>query len=75
MRSGRWLLQIPAATVVGWELVVEDRVMLVTDTKTEDGVEYLVVEPVAGGKAETVEVVREDTPENGEEHEGTEIED
>lgn len=74
MRSGRWLLQIPAATAIGWELVIEDRVVLVTDVELEDGAERLMLEPVGGGTPEAVEVVREDTPENGEEHQGSEIE-
>lgn len=75
MRSGRWLVQVPAATAIGWELVIEDRVLIVTDVKIDGDTESLVLKPIDGGQAQTVEVVREDTPENGEDHEGSEIED
>ena len=73
---GRKVWVIPVATAVGWELVLDDRVVVVKETKTveRDGVTIEVVVVLdSSGKTEEIEVHREADEENSKELEGTEL--
>jgi len=65
----RRLLVVPLAVAVGWELLVEDRVVVVHEVH----VDHVIVKDSAG-KTEKLEVVKEDTAENTKELEGSEYE-
>ena len=67
-------LVVPVALIVGWELVVDDRVVVVRaiQARESEGVSVEVVTVVASdGSEQTVEILREDSSENGEELEGS----
>ena len=64
--AGRRLLVVPLAVAVGWELALDDRIVVVKEVHGET---LVVVH--ADGKRETVEIVREDTDENARELEGS----
>ena len=77
-RHGWRVLAIPVALAVGWELLIDDRVVVVRELKTVDKnddlgkavrVEVVVVD--GGGKSEEIVVQREDSPENAQELDGT----
>ena len=71
---GRPVWVVPVGLAVGWELVDNDRVVIVKETRIVERegakVEILVVTD-ASGKTEEIEVVREDSAENAQELEGT----
>ena len=67
--AGRRLLVVPLAVAVGWELMVDDNVVVVKEVHTE----YVVVEK-SDGSSEKIDIVKEDTDENSEELEGSEYE-
>lgn len=75
---GRRFWVVPVALAVGWELVHENRVVVVRETRIveRDGnrVEVAVVAD-SSGKTEEIEIVREDTRENSQELEGSRIAD
>ena len=75
---GRRLWVVPVGLAIGWELVHDDRVVIVREIKVVErdgaGVEVAVVQDDAG-KTEEVEVLREDTPDNRKELEGSIIAD
>ena len=75
---GRRLWVVPVGLAVGWELVHDNRVVIVREIKVveRDGarVEVAVVQDGAG-KTEEVEVLREDTADNRNELEGSVIAD
>jgi hypothetical protein len=65
----RRLLVVPLAVAVGWELLVDDRVVVVEKVRSN----YIVVKH-SDGKTEKIEVAKEDTAENSAELEGSEYE-
>ena len=71
---GRPFWVVPVGLAIGWELVHRDRVVVVRQIRVVERegrqVEVAVVADAAG-KIEEVEIIREDTPENLEELEGT----
>jgi hypothetical protein len=72
--AGRRVWVVPVGLAVGWELVHENRVVVVKETKyVEVGGARTEVAIVQGsdGKTEQVEVAREDTPENSKNLEGS----
>ncbi len=73
---GRKLWVVPVAAAVGWELMLDDRVVVVVQEqgakKDEPDVHVLVVQD-SSGKNETVEVVREDTADNSQDLKGSEL--
>lgn len=73
--AGRSVVVIPVATTVGWELEVESQVVVVTSVQPASGdqPETITVQD-SSGSTSTMEVVREDTADNGVELEGTEVE-
>ena len=74
MIHGRRVWVVPVGLAPGWELVHENRVVVVRERKfVEIGgarTEVVVVEG-SDGKTEQVEIAREDTPENRENLEGS----
>lgn len=68
--AGRRLLVVPVAMAVGWELVVDNQPVTVVHI-TVDGSDEVVTVKDANGQTQTLVVVREDTPENSQELEGT----
>ena len=78
MWRGHPLWVVPVGLAVGWELVHENRVVVVKETKfiEVDGAktEVAIVEG-SDGKTEQVMVAREDTPENSKNLEGSVISD
>ncbi len=76
--SGRRVWIVPVALAVGWELVHDDRVVVVTQTKVveKEGAK-IEVAIVSGsdGKLDEIEIVREDTGENRKELEGSQLPD
>jgi hypothetical protein len=78
MWRGHPLWVVPVGLAVGWELVHENRVVVVKETKfiEVDGAktEVAIVQG-SDGKTEQVMVAREDTPENGKNLEGSVIPD
>ncbi len=66
---GRRRLVVPLAVAVGWEFMVDDRVVIVRDVH-----EHTIVVQHTDGKTEEIEVVKEDTEENTEDFEGSEYE-
>jgi hypothetical protein len=71
---GRRLWVVPVGLAIGWELVHDNRVVIVREIKVVQRagarVEVAVVQDGAG-KTEEVEVLREDTPDNRKELEGS----
>lgn len=67
--SGRRLLVVPVALAVGWELLVDNKPVVVKEVHNHK----VVIEHI-DGRTETVEVVKQDTPENTKNHEGTKYE-
>lgn len=68
MHAGRRLLVVPAAVVPGWELMIDNRVAVVQAVQpTGVTVQYI------GGETATVDVLREDNPQNLQELPGTEV--
>jgi hypothetical protein len=65
----RRLLVVPLAVAVGWELVVDDRVVIVHEVHYDH-----VIVKHADGKTEKLDVVKEDDTENSKELEGSEYE-
>jgi hypothetical protein len=65
--KGRSLLVVPVAVAVGWELMVDDRVVVVHQIKTVERdaaqVEVVVIKN-ADGSTEELEIAREDNDEN-----------
>ena len=73
---GRKVWVIPVATAVGWELMLDDRVVVVQETKTvarEGTTIEVVVVLDSSGKTEEIEVHREADEENSKELEGSEL--
>jgi hypothetical protein len=73
--AGRRVLVAPVALAVGWELALDDnRVVVVKETKFVERngarVEVAVV-ATADGKTEEIEFIREDTPDNAKNLEGS----
>ena len=74
MIAGRPVWVVPVALAAGWELVHENRVVVVRETKfVEVGGARTEVVVFAGsdGKTEQIAIAREDTPENRENLEGS----
>jgi hypothetical protein len=71
---GRRLWVVPVGLAIGWELVHDNRVVVVREIKVVERegarVEVAVVQDSAG-KTEEVEMLREDTADNRKELEGT----
>ena len=65
----RRLLVVPLAVAVGWELFVDDRVVVVKEVH-----EHKVIVEHSDGKTEEIEVHKEDTADNTQEHEGSKYE-
>jgi hypothetical protein len=65
----RRLLVVPLAIAVGWELMVDDRVVVVHEVH----VDHIIVKD-ADGKTEKVETVKEDNADNAKELEGSQYE-
>lgn len=76
MVTGRRVAVVPVGVVVGWQLSMPDRVVVVHEVKTVEvqGVpqEYVVVVGDDGYREE-IPVIREDTAENREELVGAEL--
>ena len=74
--NGRPFWVVPVALAVGWELVHETRVVLVKETRfiEQEGkkVEVVVVQDSVG-RTEQIGIIREDTPENTVNLQGSEI--
>ena len=73
-RRGRWriargrrVLVVPVGLAVGWELLVNDKVVVVKEVH-----EHKIVVEDAGGDTQEIEVAKEDTEENAEDLEGSE---
>jgi hypothetical protein len=79
MVHGRRRLIVPLACVAGWELALDDRIVVVKEVRVveKDGekIETIVVQDIDNPKAkpEEIEIAREDTKENRSEMEGSEI--
>jgi hypothetical protein len=75
---GRPFWVVPVALVVGWELALADRVVVVKETriieKEGNKVEVAVVQD-SDGKTEQIEITREDTADNAGDLEGSVIAD
>lgn len=69
---GTSMLVVPVTLAVGWELVVDDRVYVVEKIYVVDDVEMVTLVASDGTTIEEP-VVREDTPENSQEMEGSEL--
>ena len=78
MIGGRHVWVVPVGLAVGWELVHENRVVIVRETRyvQKEGarVEVAVVAD-KDGKTEEIEVVREDNADNRKELEGSTLPD
>ena len=74
--GGRRIAVVPVGVVVGWELTMTDRVVVVEDVKivqvNGQPQEYLVV-AAADGSREEIPIIRENTAENSEELTGSEL--
>src|SRR5689334_12543320 len=67
--AGRRALVVPVGVAVGWELMVDDRVVVVHEVKND-----VIVVKDASGKTEEIAIVKEDTADNSAELEGSEYE-
>ncbi|MEO0604500.1 MAG: hypothetical protein AAF211_23905 [Myxococcota bacterium] len=70
--AGRSLLVVPVGIAVGWELVVDDRMWVVTSIQSVDGQETVVLKASDGSTA-SEPILREDTTDNAVELEGSEL--
>ncbi len=70
MVRNRNLWVVPVAVAVGWELMLDDRVVVVREVKKRDDVDVIVVVD-ASGQTEEIEVLREDDDVNAEALQGT----
>jgi len=68
-RHGRRFLVVPLGLAVGWELWVDNRLVVVREVH-----EHTIVVTLQDGSTETIEVQREDTDENAEDLQGSEYE-
>ena len=66
---GRRLLVVPLALAVGWELMIDDHVVVVNEVRKNE-----IVVQYANGNQAIIEVLREDNKENAQELEGSEYE-
>jgi len=64
----RPVLVVPLAVAVGWELALDNRVVVVKEVREKE-----VVVTDSDGKTETLEIAKEDSPDNTQELEGSEI--
>lgn len=69
--AGRRVVVVPVAVAVGWELNVDDRVVVVREVRPSS----VVVVPIAGGAPEELEIQKEDTSENAVEEQGSVVPD
>ncbi len=67
--GGRRLLVVPLAIAVGWEILKDEKVVIVKEVHTHK----IIVEDT-NGKTETIEIVKEDTKENLQDLEGSKYE-
>lgn len=67
--NGRRHLVVPLGIAIGWELMVDDRVVVVHEIKPD-----VIIVKDSSGKTEEIAVLKEDTEENKVDHEGTEYE-
>ena len=65
----RRVLVVPLAVAIGWELLVDDRVVIVHEVHAD----HVIVKD-ADGQTQKLEVVKEDDAENAKELEGSEYE-
>jgi hypothetical protein len=72
--GARKLLVVPVAAAVGWELMVDDQVVTVTEVTKADDSEVFVVRDSAG-KTQQIIVVREDDKTNSAALEGSQLPD
>jgi len=72
--AGRSLLVVPVALAVGWELLVDDQVYVVTRVYEVDGVETVDLKS-SDGATKSEAILREDTEGNQTELEGSELPD
>ncbi len=63
------MLVVPVGLAIGWELALDDRVVVVREIH-----EHKIVVERADGTTESIEVVKEDTADNTKELEGSEYE-
>jgi hypothetical protein len=68
--TGRNVAVVPVALVVGWELTMPKRVVVVREVRPKT---IIVVDAAGGGNEEEIEFVREDTAENTVDEQGTEL--
>jgi hypothetical protein len=67
------MVVVPVAAAVGWELVVDDKVYVVENTKKDGDVEIFIIK--SGGETTEIAVIREDDDTNSVEMEGSELAD
>ena len=67
------MVVVPVAAAVGWELVVDDKVYVVENTKKDGDVEVFIIK--SGGETTEIAVIREDDDTNSVEMEGSELSD
>lgn len=65
--NGRRLLIVPVAVMVGWELMVDSRVVVVKEVHPH----RIAVEHV-DGSWESIEIIKQDTSQNVQQHTGSE---
>lgn len=73
---GRQVVVVPVGVVVGWELSMTDRVVVVEEVKTvpiEGGSQEYLIVVAPDGTREEIPVIREDTEENSQALEGSEL--
>lgn len=72
--AGVSYLVVPVSVAVGWELMMDNQVYTVTKIvpATADGPETVII-TASNGQTQTMAILREDTPENAAELEGSEI--
>ena len=68
--TGRNVAVVPVGVAVGWELAMPSRVVVVREVRPKT---IIVVDASGDGAQEEIEIVREDTPENTAEEQGTEL--
>jgi hypothetical protein len=67
--GGRRLLVVPLGIAVGWELMKDDKVVVVKEVH-----KHTIVVAHADGKTEEIEIAKEDTKENSKNLEGSKYE-
>lgn len=70
--AGRSVLVVPIGLAVGWELMIDDRVYVVTSINKVEGGETAELQ-ASDGSVKSEPIHREDTDENAVEHEGSEL--